>query len=112
MLHEFSLIFVADTKISFRYDFAAPLTLKDMLQQFKVSLKAPFSDILCHVDDTNLTFSESQLTGFSMMRVFTERCLRADFHFSLNANVNVTVISYMNSTSLETILHNFLQEWI
>ena len=42
-----------------------------------------------------------------MMRVFTKRRLQADFHFSLN--VNVTVVSYMNSTSQETI---FLQQWI
>ena len=52
---------------------------------------------------------KSQLTGFSMMGVFTERCLRADFHFNLNVNVNVTDDSYMNSTSRETILRNFLQ---
>ena len=47
-----------------------------------------------------------------MMRVFTKRRLQADFHFSLNVNVNVTVVSYMNSASRETILHNFLQQWI
>ena len=45
-----------------------------------------------------------------MMQVFTKRSLQVDFHFSLN--VNVTVVSYMNSTSRETILHNFLQQWI
>ena len=43
------------------------------------------------------------------MQFFTERRLQADFHFSLNVNVNVTVVSYMNSTSQETI---FLQQWI
>ena len=79
---------------------------------FKVCSKAPFSDNLCHVEVTHLTFNESQLTGFNKMRVFTERRLRADFHFSPNVNVNVTVVSYMNSTSRETILHNFLQQWI
>ena len=47
-----------------------------------------------------------------MMRVFTERHLQADSHFSLNVNVNVTVDSYMNSTSREMILHSFLQQWI
>ena len=47
-----------------------------------------------------------------MMLVFTEMCLRADFHFSLNVNVNVTVDSYTNSTSGETILHKFLKQWI
>ena len=79
---------------------------------FKVCSKAPFSNILCHVEATHLTFNESQLTGFSMTRVFTERRLRADFHFSLNVNANVTVVSYMDSTSREMILHNFLQQWI
>ena len=77
---------------------------------FKVCSKAPFSDVLCHVEATHLTFSESQLTGFSMMQVFTERRLQTDFHFSLN--VSVTVVSYMNRTSRETMLPNFLQQWI
>ena len=72
---------------------------------FKVCSKAHFSDILCRVGATHLTLSESQLIGFSMVRVFTERHLRVDFHFRLN----VTVVSYMNSTSREIILHNFLQ---
>ena len=45
-----------------------------------------------------------------MMRVFTDRRYRADFHFGLN--VNVTVVSYMNSTSREMILHIFLKQWI
>ena len=58
---------------------------------FKACLKASFNDILCHVEVTHLTFNEGQLTGFSMVRVFTERkrCFRADFHFSFNVNVNV-----------------------
>ena len=34
------------------------------------------SKVICHVEATHLTLSESQLSGFSMMRVFTERCLR------------------------------------
>ena len=46
------------------------------------------------------------------MQVFTERRLQTDFHFRLNVNVTVTVVSYMNSTSRETILPNFLQQWI
>ena len=46
------------------------------------------------------------------MQVFTERSLETDFHFSLNVNVNVTLVSYMNSTSRETILPNFLGQWI
>ena len=45
-----------------------------------------------------------------MVQVFAEKCLQADFHFSLN--VNVTVVSYMNSNSRETELHIFLQQWI
>ena len=93
-------------------NFSAFLANFNSFGDFKVFLKAPFSGILCHVQATHLAFDESQLTGFSMMRVFTESCLRADFHFSLNANVNVTVGSYMNSTSRETALRNFLQEWI
>ena len=79
---------------------------------FKVCSKAPFSDIFCHVEATHLTFNESRLIGFSMMRIFTERRLRAGLHFSLNVNVNVTAVSYMNSTSREMTLHNFLQQWI
>ena len=59
-----------------------------------------------------MTFSESQLSGFSMMQVFTERRLQTDFHFRLNVNVTVTLVSYMNSTSRETILPNFLQQWV
>ena len=59
-----------------------------------------------------MTFSESQLTGFSMMQVFTETRLQTDFHFRLNVNVTVTAVSYLNSTSRETILPNFLQQWI
>ena len=37
--------------------------------------------------------------GPVMMRIFNERCVREDFHFSLNVNVNVTVVSYMNNRS-------------
>ena len=47
-----------------------------------------------------------------MMQVYTERHLQTDFHFRLNVNVTVTVVSYMNSTSQETKLPNFLQQWI
>ena len=61
---------------------------------------------------TRLTLNESQLSGFSMMQIFTERRLQTDFHFRLNINVTVTVVSHMNSTSRETILPNFLQQWI
>ena len=59
-----------------------------------------------------MTFNESQLSGFSMMQVFTERHLETDFHFRLYVNVTVTVVCYMNSTSRETILPKFLQQWI
>ena len=93
-------------------DFNVFLANFNSFGDFKVCSKAPFSDILCHVEATHLTFNESQLIGLSMSRVFTERRLRADFHFSLNVNVNVTVVSYMNSTSREMILHNFLQQWV
>ena len=88
------------------------LTNFSSFSDFKVFLKAPFSDALCHVEATHLTFNESQLSGFSMMQVFTERRLQTDFHFRLNVNVTVTVVSYMNSTSRETIFPNFLQQWI
>ena len=47
-----------------------------------------------------------------MMQVFTERRLQTDFHFRLNVNVTVTVVSYLNSTSGETILPYFPQQWI
>ena len=88
------------------------LTNFSIFSDFKVFSKAPFSDALCHVEATHLTFNESQLSGFSMMQVFTERRLQTDFHFRLNVNVTVTVVSYMNSTPRETILPNFLQQWI
>ena len=88
------------------------LTNVNIFSDFKVFLKAPFSDSFCHAEATHLTFNESRLCGFSMMQVFTERRLQADFHFRLNFNVTVTVVRYMNSTSRETILSNFLQQWI
>ena len=88
------------------------LTNFSSFSDFKVFSKAPFSDVLRHVEATHLTFNESQLTGFSMMQIFTERRLQTNFHFRLNVNVTVTVVSYMNSTSRETILPNFLQQWI
>ena len=87
------------------------LTNFTSFSDFKVFSKAPFSDALCRVEATHLTFNESQLTGFSMMQVYTERRLQTDFHFRLNVNVTVTVVSYMNSTSRETKLPNFLQQW-
>ena len=62
---------------------------------FKVCSNAPFSDILCDVEATHLTFNESQLTGFSLMRVFTERCL----HFSLNVNVVIKLLFTRNNIS-------------
>ena len=88
------------------------LTNFSSFSDFKVFSKAPFSDALCHVEATHLTFNESHLSGFSMMQVFTERRLQTDFHFRLNVNVTVTVVSYMNSTLRETVLPNFLQQWI
>ena len=93
-------------------NFSAFLTNFNSFSDFKVCSKAPLSDVLCHLEATQLTFNESQLTGFSMMWVLTERRLKADFYFSLNVNVNVAVASYVNSTSREMILHNVLQKWI
>ena len=91
-------------------NFNAFLANFNSFNDFKVCSEAPFSDVLCHVEATHLTFNKSQLTDFSMMQIFTEWRLRADFHFSLN--VNVTVDSYMNISSRETILRNFSQQWI
>ena len=45
-----------------------------------------------------------------MMRGFTERCLRANFQYSLNINVDFAVVNNMNSNSNEMKLHNFLQK--
>ena len=59
----------------------------------KICSKAPCSVILCHVETAHLTFNKSQLTGFSMMRVFTLRYPRVGFHFSVNINVNVAAVS-------------------
>ena len=79
-------------------------------QRFYIT--ASFSEILCHVEASHLKLNEKQLTGFSMMKAFTERCLRVDFHFSLNVNVDVSVVSYMKYNSCEMKLHDFLQQWI
>ena len=84
------------------------LTNFSIFSDFKVFSKASFSDSLCHVEPTHLTFNKSYLSGFNMMQIFTERHLQTDFHFRLNVNVTVTVFSYMNSTSRETMLANFL----
>ena len=47
---------------------------------FKVcSKKGSFSDIFRHVEATDLTLNKSQLTGFSMMRVFTEGAFEQTF---------------------------------
>ena len=46
----------------------------------KICTTAPFGEILRHVEVSFLTLNENQLTSFSMMRVFTEGCLRADVH--------------------------------
>ena len=88
------------------------LTNFSIFSDFKVFSKALFSDALRHGGATHLAFNESRFSGFSMMQVFTERRLQTDFHFRLNVNVTVTVASYMNSTSRETILPNFLEQWI
>ena len=72
-------------------NFNAFLTSFNSFGDFNVCSKAPFSDILCHVEASHLTFNESQLTSCSMMQIFTERYPQADYHFSLNVNVNVTL---------------------
>ena len=43
-------------------DFNTVLAIFNSSCGFKVCSSAPFSDILCHVEVTHLTFSESQLT--------------------------------------------------
>ena len=51
------------------------LVIFNSSNDLKFCSKAPFSDILCRVEAIHLTFNKSQLTGFSMVWVFTERCL-------------------------------------
>ena len=72
-------------------NFNAILPIFKSSGDFKVCTTASFSEILCHVEASHSTFNESQLTGFSMMRVFNERCFRVNFHFSLNVNVDATL---------------------
>ena len=67
--------------------------------------------MVCTIASFSEIFNENQLTGFSMIQVFTVRHFRAGFHFSLDVNVDVTVVSYMNSNSCE-IKHDFLPQWI
>ena len=70
--------------------FSAFLANFNSFRDFKVCSKASFSGILCHVQATHLTFSESQLTCFSMMWVL----LRGTFVQTFTSlNVNVTVDS-------------------
>ena len=64
--------------------------------------------MVCTMASFSEIFNENQLTGFSMIQIFTERHFRADFHFSRDVNVDVSVVSYMNSNSCE-IKHDFLQ---
>ena len=51
------------------------LVIFNSFNDFKVCSKAPFSDILCRVEAVCLTLDKSQLTDFSMVQVFAERCL-------------------------------------
>ena len=94
------------------HNFNAFLTNFNRFGDFKACSNDPFSDVLCHLEATHLTFNGSQLTGFSMIWVFTKRPPQADFNFSLNVNVNITVVSFISSSSRETIFHNFLLHWI
>ena len=82
-------------------NFNALLTIFNSSRDFKVCSLAPFSEILCHIEASHFKIIENQSTSSSMMRVFTERYLQADFHFSLNVYVNVS--SYMNSNSCEKL---------
>ena len=110
-----SFMKISDLNNPFNNDFKnfnVFLTNFSIFSDLKVFSKTPFSDALRHVVATHLTLNESQLSGFSMMQVFTEKHLQTDFHFRLNVNVTVTIVSYMNCTSRETILSNFLQQWI
>ena len=74
-------------KISYQYIFnndfnnfnAAFLANFNSFGDFKVYSKAPFSDILCHVEVTLLTFNESYLTGFSIMPVFIDKTFEQTF---------------------------------
>ena len=50
---------------------------------FKVCSNAPFCDILCHIEATHLTFNESLLTGFSMMRVLHRDAFGQTFNLVL-----------------------------
>ena len=90
----------------------AVLTIFNNSDDFKVWLTALFIEIVCCVEASQMTLNKSQLTGFSMMWDFNESCLRANFYFSPNVNVNVIVVSNMHSNSSEITLHNFLQQWI
>ena len=49
----------------FNNNFSAFLANFNSFGDFKVCLKASFSNNLCHVEATHLTFSESQLTGLA-----------------------------------------------
>ena len=44
-----------------------------------VCSKIPFSKNLHHIETSQLICSSNQLTGFYMIRVFTERCFTADY---------------------------------
>ena len=103
-----SFIKISDLNNPFNNDFKnfnVFLANFSISSDLKVFSKTPSSDAFRHVEATHLIFNESQLSGFSMMQVFTEKHLQTDFHFRLN--VAVTIVSYMNSTSRETILPNF-----
>ena len=54
-------------------NFNAFLTIFNNSEDLKVYSRVPFSEIFNHVEVSHLTINESQLTGFSMIKVFTER---------------------------------------
>ena len=53
------------------------------LSSFRGLLSVMRCHLPCLLEASHLTFNESQLTGLSMMQVFTERRLQTDFHFRL-----------------------------
>ena len=85
------------------------LTNFSIFSDFKVFSKAPFSDALCHVEATHLTFNESRLNGFSIMQVCTERRLQTDFYFRLKgATKSYRKIIFVSATKISENTTNIL----
>ena len=85
------------------------LTNFSIFSDFKVFSKAPFSDALCDVEATHLTFNESRLNGFSIMLVCTERRLQTDFCFRLKeATKSYRKIIFVSATKISENTTNIL----